>query len=252
MAVTPVAHSFAWQGIRNALLLPAWIVGFSLVGVGSLARDAGHPIGAAILSTILVWASPAQLILYGSLAGGGLVTAAGIAVGLSAIRLLPMTLAILPYLKRPGQTFLTQALLAHLVAATSWIEGMRRLQELPVDSRVPYFVGFGTTCLAVSAVMTGAGYLLVSALPPALAAGLLGLTPIYFTISLAGGARIPADWAAIGLGLGLAPVAQVLIGREYDLLATGLVGGTVAYLVGRMTSGGRPRSAGPSAGARSG
>lgn len=230
-------RSFAWLGIRNALLLPAWIVGFSLVGVGSLARDAGHPMGAAILSTILVWASPAQLILYGSLASGGLLVATAIAVGLSAIRLLPMTLAVLPHLRRPGQTLLTQALIAHLIAATSWIEAVRRLPDLPPDGRVPYFMGFGGTCLAVSTVMTALGYALVGALPPALAAGLLGLTPIYFTISMAGGARVPADWAAIALGLGLAPIAQAVLGREYDLLATGLVGGTLAYLVGRLTPG---------------
>ncbi len=182
---------------------------------------------------MLIWAAPAQLIFFGGLATGGLVLATAIAVGLSAIRLLPMTLAILPYLRRPGQGFLMQAFLAHLVAATNWIEGMRRLSTLEPEGRVPYFVGFGMTCLVVSTAMTGIGYGLVAALPPALAAGVLGLTPIYFTVSMVGTARIPADWVAVGLGLGLAPVAYALFGKELDLLITGLVGGTLAYLVGR-------------------
>src|SRR3954453_24160051 len=43
----------AWRGVRDALAYPAWIVGFSLFGVGSLARDAGLPAGASVLSTCL-------------------------------------------------------------------------------------------------------------------------------------------------------------------------------------------------------
>ncbi len=72
----PAARGDYLWGLGRALALPAWIVGFSLLGVGSLARDAGHPIGAAVLSTILIWAAPAQLILYGTLASGGLLVAA--------------------------------------------------------------------------------------------------------------------------------------------------------------------------------
>lgn len=223
--------------MRAALAAPAWIVGCSFLGVGSLARDAGHPIGAAVLSTILIFAAPAQLILYGSLVSGGLVVAAGFAVGFSAIRLLPMTLAILPFLRRPGQPLMSQALVAHLVAATTWIEGMRRLPEMAAEARLPYFLGFAVTCYLISVAMTGLGFALVGALPLPFAAGLLCLTPIYFTISMAGGARRIGDWLSIALGLGLAPVAVVAVGRDFDLVATGLVGGTLAYAVDRWRGG---------------
>ncbi|MDB5592519.1 AzlC family ABC transporter permease [Enterovirga sp.] len=235
--MTEVARSAALGGIRDAALGPAWIVGFSLLGVGSLARDAGHPIGAAMLSTVAIWAAPAQLILYAGIASGGLLLAAAISVALSAIRLLPMTIAILPLLRRPGQSLLTQLGLAHLVAATAWIEGMRRLPTMPEERRVPFFVGFALTCMAISTAMTAAGFLLVGALPRPLAAAILCLTPIYFTVAMTGAARHRGDWAAIGLGLGLLPVAQLLIGRDYDILAVGLVGGTAAYLVDRASQG---------------
>lgn len=232
--MTGRTRSHALLGARAALALPAWIVGISFLGVGSLARDAGHPLGAAVLSTFLVWAAPAQMILYGSLAAGGLVAAAALAVGLSAIRLLPMTLALLPLLRRPGQGLAMQALIAHCVAATTWIEGMRRLPDMDGEDRLPFFFGFALACLSLSASATAVGYLLVGALPLPLAAGLLCLTPIYFTISLAASARALADWAAIAFGLCLAPIAQVTVGRDFDLLATGLVGGTAAYLIGRL------------------
>lgn len=231
--------SFA-LGIRSALALPAWIVACSFLGVGSLAREAGHPIGAAMLSTALVFAAPAQLILYGSLASGGLAVAAAIAVALSAIRLLPMTLALWPYLKRPGQNPAMTMLVAHFIAATTWIDAMRRLPEMPVETRLPYFLGFACTCLSLSIITTGIGFVLVEALPTAFAAGLLCLTPIYFTISLVSSARGAADWIAVGLGLGLVPVAQSVVGRDFDLLATGLVGGTAAYLVHRLQAKRRP------------
>jgi predicted branched-subunit amino acid permease len=226
-------RDFVW-GLGRALALPAWIVGFSLLGVGSLARDAGHPIGAAVLSTVLIWAAPAQLILYGTLASGGLLVAAALAVALSAIRLLPMTLSIWPYLRRPGQPLWLQLLMAHFVAATSWIDATRHLPGMEPERRVPYYLGFASACMAVSATMTALGFLLVSALPAPLAAGLLCLTPLYFMISLVGSARDATDWLAIGLGIGLVPVAQLTIGKDFDLLATGLVGGTAAYLLGRI------------------
>ena len=226
-------RDFVW-GLGRALALPAWIVGFSLLGVGSLARDAGHPIGAAVLSTVLIWAAPAQLILYGTLASGGLLVAAALAVALSAIRLLPMTLSIWPYLRRPGQPLWLQLLMAHFVAATSWIDATRHLPGMEAERRVPYYLGFASACMAVSATMTALGFLLVSTLPGPLAAGLLCLTPLYFMISLVGSARDATDWLAIGLGIGLVPVAQLTIGKDFDLLATGLVGGTAAYLLGRI------------------
>lgn len=231
--MTALARRCVLQGVRDALRMPAWIVGVSLLGVGSLARDAGHPIGAAMFSTVVVFAAPAQLILYAALASGGLLVAAAVAVLFSAIRLLPMTLAILPYLRRPGQSVAEQLGLAHFVAATAWIEGMRRLPSMPEGERVPFFLGFAGTCMAVSTGMTALGYLLVGAMPVPLAAALLCVTPIYFTVSMAGSARRLGDWLAIGFGLGLLPLAQLTVGRDFDILAAGLVGGTAAYLIGR-------------------
>ena len=57
-------------GFRDALMLPAWVVGLGLVGVGSLARDVGYPVEVAVLSTMLVWAGPSQVIFFASIAAG--------------------------------------------------------------------------------------------------------------------------------------------------------------------------------------
>lgn len=223
-----------WTGIRDALTLPAWVVGFSVLGIGSLAHDVGHPAGAVMLSTLLIWASPAQVILYGGLAAGTALPAIALAICLSSIRFLPMTISILPLLRRPGQRLPLQLLAAHYIAVTVWVESMRRLPGMPGEERVGYYFGFANATIGVSCLMTGLGYYLAGTVPGPLGAGLLFLTPLFFTISLAGSARTVTDWSAILLGFVLAPLSTAAVGRDFDLLATGLVGGTAAYLVGRL------------------
>jgi predicted branched-subunit amino acid permease len=227
-------RSAVFRGIRDALSLPAWVVGLSLLGVGGLARDVGHPAGAALLSTLLMWASPAQVILYGGIAAGAALPAIALAVCLSSIRLLPMTMSVLPLLRRPGHGIAVQLLAAHYVAVTVWVESLRRLPSMPEEQRFSYFLGFANATLAVSSLLTYFGYYLAGALPTPFAAGLLFLTPVFFTISLSAGARNVAGWSAIGMGFLVTPLFTMTIGRDFDLLATGVFGGTAAYLIGRI------------------
>lgn len=222
------------RAFRDAVMFPAWIVSMSVVGIGSLAHDAGFPAGTAALSTLLIWAAPAQVMLFAGIAAGTPLAVLALAIGLSSIRFLPMTMAILPLLRSPGQRTSTQFLAAHFVAVTVWVESRRRLPHMPQAERVPYFFGFALGCISLSALATYAGYFLVGALSTPFAAGLLFLTPIFFTVSLVAGARGAMDWAALAAGFGLTPVATALVGGEFDLVVLGLLGGTGAYLVGRM------------------
>lgn len=215
-------------------MLPAWVVALSLLGVGSLARDLGHPAGAAVLGTLFIWAAPAQVMLYAGLSSGSALPAIAIAICLSSIRFLPMAMSILPLLRITERRAGTQFLAAHLIAVTVWTESSRRLPSMPVCERVPYFFGFASACIGLSAAATYLGYYLFGALPVSLAAALLLLTPLFFTLSLVMGARERADRAALLLGFALAPLATAVVGRDFDLLALGLVGGTAAYGVGRF------------------
>jgi predicted branched-subunit amino acid permease len=226
-----------WRGARDALSLPAWVVGCSMIGIGSLARDAGFPAGAAVLSTLFIWASPAQVIFFVSVAVGTSLPAIGLAICLSSIRFLPMTLSILPLIRRPGQGIVVQVAAAHLVAITTWVEGLRRLPALPQPERPPYFFGFALACIGVSAAATYLGYLLVGALPLALTSALLFLPPMFFSVSLVAGARSLGDWAAVLLGFAMTPTFNTLLGKDFDLLAAGLFGGTAAYLTDKLRRG---------------
>lgn len=216
------------------------MVTLGLVGIGSLARDVGHPVGAAVLSTVLIWAGPAQAIFYGGIAAGMAPVAIAVAVCFSSIRFFPMTIAILPLLRggegegarRPGLGL--QLLAAHFTAVTVWTESLRRLPEVPVEHRMAFFLGFGNACLLLASTGTGVGYFLLGALPLPLAAGMLFLTPIFFTVSVSAGARRFEEWMAIGLGFGLEPLVRPAVGDSFDLLTVGLVAGTIAFVTGRM------------------
>jgi predicted branched-subunit amino acid permease len=232
----PSAKPFL-RGVRDGSGIPALVLMASLIGVGGLARDIGYPMWAGVLSTVLVWAGPAQVLLFGSIAAGASLTAVGLAVCLSSIRFLPMTVSIIPLLRAPGVGTLRLLLAAHMVAVTAWAEGTRRLPSMPQAERWPWFMGFAMTVMAAAALATGIGYYLIGALQPALAAALLFTTPMFFTASLAAGCRTPADWTALGLGFALAPVSTLLLGTDIDLLATGVIGGTLAYLIQRRKAG---------------
>jgi len=223
----------AFHGFRDALTLPAWVVGMSLMGVGTLARDVGYPVEAAVLSTIFVWAGPSQVLFFASVAAGAAWSAIALAVGFASLRFLPMTVALLPLLRRPGQGIAMQLLLAHYVAVTAWVESFRRLPTMPVDERVPYFLGFANALILVSSITTFVGFHLAGLVPAPVAAGLLCLTPIFFLSSMVAGIRGVGDIVAIGSGLVLAPAASWAIGGGFDLIAGGVVGGSLAFAVQR-------------------
>jgi predicted branched-subunit amino acid permease len=233
----PVSE-FPWpalrRGIRDAAGLPALMLMASLIGVGGLARDVGYPMGAGVLSTILIWAAPGQMVMFGAIAAGAALPAVAIAVSLSSIRFLPMCVALLPMLRRPGTPIWLLLLISHYVAITAWVHSMRVLPDMPVEERIPYFLGFANTVLVAATFATGAGYYLIGQLPTPLAAGLLLTSPLFFLVNMVASARQAVDWLALGLGFGLAPFAMAVVPAGLDLLVEGLVGGTLAYLVHRI------------------
>ncbi len=231
MAARPFRH--ALRGAGDAFGLPAITICFSLIGIGGLARDVGYPVLAAMLSSALMWAGPAQVLLFGSIASGTALPVAAVAVLFSSLRFMPMTISLVPLLNEPRRPLWQLLLAAHLVSITNWVEGMRRLPDEPKPFRYPYFCGFGLVVLLSGTMATGAGYFLVGALPTILAAALLFTTPMFFSVNLAGSVKRWPDALPIGLAILLMPVATILVGKDYDLVAAGLIGGTLAYGVER-------------------
>ncbi len=205
-----------------------------MLGIGGLAHDIGFPMMAGVLSTLVMWAGPAQVLLFGSIAAGAALPAIALAVCFSSIRFMPMTVALLPLLRGPGIGYWRLLLASHLIAVTNYSEGIRKLPHMPESSRYPYFLGFGLTTLTTSTIVTGIGYSLTGKLPPFLAGALLFMTPMFFTVSLSAGARGLVDWAALALGMVLVPVATMVVGPDFDLLVGGVIAGSLAYGLRRL------------------
>jgi predicted branched-subunit amino acid permease len=203
------------------------------IGIGALGHDFGFSLTWTVTATLLVWAGPAQVILISALGAGARLIEVAIAVGLSAVRLLPMVVAMLPMIKRPGVGTWKLVLPAHFTAVSLWVEAMRVLPAIPREGRIAFCNGLGTGYGAVAPLATVTGYYLAAKLPPLMSAALLFLTPLAFLMSTLRNARMLVDRLALGLGLVLAPLfAFYQIGL--DLMWSGIAAGTLAYLVHRF------------------
>ncbi|GAB4532251.1 MAG: AzlC family ABC transporter permease [Roseibium sp.] len=222
------------RGAKAAISIPAFILTAAFVGYAGLARESGLSLAETLAMTGLVWALPSIVVLTGALSSGMGLIPAGIAVALASVRLMPMTMALMPMIKVPGRTRNWQLLIAsHFVAVTAWVFAMKNLPDMPRHGRLPFFIGFGASVSGFVFCMTAIAYLLVERLPDMVAGALFLLTPLYFLCSLWGAARMRADKAAMAVGLMLGPLFFVYL-PGLDLLWTGLAGGTIAYVATRL------------------
>jgi predicted branched-subunit amino acid permease len=224
--------SWFLAGLRAAVGVPGLVLFASTVGFGGFAREAGLPLGLTLLMTGGIWALPSQIVLTGSIVAGSSIVAAFVSVSLSAVRLMPMTAAIMPLLRGPRASRLGLLALSHFVAVTAWVLAMSQLPSIPRDGRAPWFAGLGLALAVGSVAATGLGYWGAGELPPVLSGALVFMTPVYFLVSMSGAARSLTERLALAIGLVLTPLVG-LVDTATDLLWGGLVGGTVAFLIGR-------------------
>jgi predicted branched-subunit amino acid permease len=221
-------------GVRAGLTsVFALVLVGSYLSIGALAHDLGFPPAWAVLTTLLIWAAPAQVILISALGAGSAPPEVALAVGLSSMRLLPMVVALLPLVKTPTTRTRDVTVLAHFTAISMWIEALRLLPKVPREARVSFGNGLGTCFMAIAAVATGAGFYLAQGMPKLVVAALLFISPMSFLMSAVRNTRLAADAVAVVIGLVLAPLLEWR-GVGLDLMWTGLVGGLAAYAVARI------------------
>jgi predicted branched-subunit amino acid permease len=202
------------------------------LGIGALAHDSHFSLGWTLASTAFVWAGPAQIIVITTLGSGATIVQSAIAVTVSAIRLFPMVVSVLPMMRTPQTRRRHLILVAHLTAVTLWVECFRFLPQVPRDRRIVFIHGLGCGLVCVCLTANTIGYTLAANLSPVLAAAILLLTPLAFLFSTARNCREPADVVALVLGLMLFPLATML-NSGVDVLVSGVVAGTIAYAVHR-------------------
>jgi predicted branched-subunit amino acid permease len=204
----------------------------NFIGIGALSHDTHFSPAWAVMSTIMIWAGPAQIIMISTLGSGAPLLQSAIAVTISAIRLFPMVVSILPLVRAPETKRRNLLLVAHLTTVTMWVECFRLLPQVPRERRIAFVHGLGSGLMGVCIVATMVGYALAASLSPLLAAAVLLLTPLAFLFSTFRNCQDDADYVALFLGLAFFPVAA-LLDTGVDILISGVTAGTIAYGVHR-------------------
>jgi predicted branched-subunit amino acid permease len=221
-----------WRGIRETPLTPTLILSLSFVGFGALTRATGLSLLDTVFMSVFIFALPGQVVLVDEMARGASVVTAGIAVTATAVRLMPMTVALLPVVRERGGPKWLEFVVAYFVAITVWVESMRRTPLLPRPLRTAYALGIAAILVVSSSTGGIAGFLLAANVPKIFAAALLFLTPIYFLLSMLSGNRLIGDVLPIAVGMVLGPLLHLAF-PQWDLLLTGLIGGTLSFAAAR-------------------
>lgn len=223
-------RAFAWGMSAVGTTVLALVLFATYLGIGALAHDTHFSLGWVLASTLLIWAGPAQIILISTLGSGATVVQAAVAVTLSAIRLFPMVVSVLPMLRTPRTKRRHLLLVTHFIAVTLWVECYRLLPRVPRGRRVAFVHGLGCALVINCMIATTIGYQLAANLPPLFAAAILMLTPLAFLLSTARNCREISDVLALALGLALYP-AIAMLQTGVDVLISGLSAGSIAYAV---------------------
>ncbi len=225
-----------YDGFHSAFGVPGVVMSGSFIGFGALAASSPLGLDHALATTVTMWALPAQVVLVDMLKHDAPLLALAFAVTLTSIRLMPMVVSLLPQARMQGTPRWAEFVAAHFIAVTVWILSFLNFNQIERPRRLPFVIGLGVTLMTGMLIMTVIGYNLVHNLPVPAAAGLVFLTPSFFFLSLFAGARRRSDYVAIASGVILGPVAMKLA-PGFDLMITGLIGGTVAWIFGRKHDG---------------
>ena len=216
--------------MREAAGVPAAVLIAGYLGFGALAAGQGIPLGIAVASTAAIWALPGQLIFVEMHTLAAPLVATVLTVMLSSARFLPMTLMLMPEMRDSRHRAWSYYVVAQLLSLSGWTMAVTRFPDLPRSERLAWFYGFTLVLISASALATAAGYFGADRLTAEARLGLVFMAPMYYLLILLGGVR--ERIAALGLACGaIAGPLAYLATPAWSVLAGGLAGGTLAYLI---------------------
>ncbi len=227
------------KALLDALSLPAFILFFTMMGFGSLARGAGFSAEMSALSSLLIWGLPGQLAMVELTATGQGIIAIVFACSLANARFLPMVVSFVPAMSRGRSSLGGMLLDAQLLSINSWAVCLREFPSVAPEFRHRYYLTFASSILLAAVIGTLVGYHGSVLLPAVVMLGLIFISPLFFALVLS---AVPG-WAerfSMILGCATISIAHILF-PSVDLLITGFVGGSVGFAVGRFWKGGHGR-----------
>ena len=220
------------KALLDSLSLPAFILFFTMMGFGSLARGAGFEAEMAALASLLIWGLPGQLAMVELTRTGQGLVAIVFACSLANARFLPMVVSFLPALARGPASMPRMLLDAQLLSINSWAMCMREFPNVEAPFRHRYYVVFASSILLAAIAGTLLGYHSAVLLPPAMVLGLIFVSPLFFALVLS---AVPGRAERISMLLGCAAIPVVhRFFPSVDLLITGLVAGSFGFFLGNL------------------
>ena len=223
LALTAQSLAIPRQGV--GLVLFAGMVGF-----GAMGRSHGFDAWMTGLTSLLMFALPGQVVLMEMVITGSSVIAIALAVTLTSTRFVTMTVTLFPQLHEKDRNHNLYATV-HLLAMTAWAVSMKEFSSIEAKHRLSYFVGLGLLCWLISVPGTILGYFLAGLVPAPVTLGLVFINPLFFLLTFTE-VKPWINRIAIGLGCLFAPILTIL-DRDTSLLTTGVIAGTIAYLIDR-------------------
>ncbi len=223
------ARAVTRLAIRDAVGFPSITLFASMTGFGSLVHESGLPFMMAIAATVGIWGLPGQLTLVEMHVAGLSAFFVILGVALANARFLPMVVSFMPLMNEAGSKSRWDFALVQMLSINSWAAGLKRFPEIEKRFRRRYYIVFAVICMSAGTLGTVIGYFGVGLMPRPIALGLIFMNPLFFAVLLAGVQSKPSMIAlVVGAPLG---VMFHLVAPDLDLLLTGVVGGTLAFLL---------------------
>ena len=210
---------------------PAIALFASFIAIGALLKNLGFNIQESVFSTMLTYALPGSLVMAESLLVGASLLNIFLAVWFVNARLYPMAVSLFPLMMHESQPKWKYYFSCHFIAVSAWLIMKSNYKSIPKEQRIDYWIGIGSATVSVSVIGTFIGFYFSEYMNKDMMIGLAILNPVYFLCMMVGASKTIQVTLSVLLGIILGPIIY-LFSPEWSILLAGVIGGTIAYLVG--------------------
>ena len=231
-----INKEFFFRGFRSILALdsPAIALGCCFIAIGALLKNLGFNIQESIFSTMLTYALPGSLVMAESMLIGASLFNIFLAVWFVNARLYPMTVSLFPLMMHKSQPKWKYYFSCHFIAVSAWLIMRSNYKQIPKIHRIDYWIGIGSATVSVSVLGTYIGFSFSDYFNKDMMIGLAILNPVYFLCMMVGASKTIQITLSVALGIILGPIIY-LFSPEWSILLAGVIGGTIAYLIGEYS-----------------
>ena len=228
-----INKEFFFKGFKSILApdSPAIALGCCFIAIGALLKNLGFNIQESIFSTMLTYALPGSLVMAESMLIGASLFNIFLAVWFVNARLYPMTVSLFPLMMHKSQPKWKYYFSCHFIAVSAWLIMRSNYKQIPKKHRIDYWIGIGSATVSVSVLGTYIGFSFSDYFNKDMMIGLAILNPVYFLCMMVGASKTLQITLSVVLGIILGPVIY-LFSPEWSILLAGVIGGTIAYLIG--------------------